>query len=624
MEEKDRFYQQLYEKYNWRGKNSINEDEEDDEERFSKDLKSSRFMMSRQYIERLLSTLKNPPNAPLKSPKDYYVLKNFRMENISGVERLVKKNSSKYFVPVEDVWDEINTSHTNCGHGGEKRTSYDIRKSRGIMNIPLHIIKLFIAKCSSCLKKKISKGPRVINSILTNDFLERAQVDLIDMNSVKSIKNFRYILVFQDHLTKFVILKPLINKDVSSVVSILTEIFTTIGCPKILQSDNGREFNFNTELTNIWPDIKIIKGRPRNPQSQGSVERANQDIEQMIRCYFEKNPDVDWSTALPLIQLQKNNALNRTIGVSPYFAVFGQHLKCSIGNEFTVGEISSCYDPEESFQEEMADDVNETIDEEMMMEEEEEVGRIHHVDENETGECVENNNNINIMDDYQTTTSSSSSSSTAYSCEQRENINIPSSSPPPPPPPSFQENSRRIIDIRNQVSSRMKRAADKLGEKTTTARDGTTSGDSTTNGTLKFFNEGDIVLIRIPKEDKIHKFCFNNILAQVVMYFPDIDKYKVKSMESNIVIKHFFSQSLLTPVDMSPSVRLQSISQIELPLRCIIRKEMGSFKCSCRSICRTLKCPCKKNKRLCRNGVCHAGKLNTDCTNNLNNNNNDE
>ena len=56
------------------------------------------------------------------------------------------------------------------------------------------------------------------------------------------------------------------------------------GTPEILQSDNGREFVAKViqELTMIWKDAKIVHGRARHPQSQGSVERSNQYVKLLI------------------------------------------------------------------------------------------------------------------------------------------------------------------------------------------------------------------------------------------------------------------------------------------------------------------------------------------------------
>jgi hypothetical protein len=33
-----------------------------------------------------------------------------------------------------------------------------------------------------------------------------------------------------------------------------------------------------TELKQVWPNVTLLLGKPRHPQSQGSMERANGDI----------------------------------------------------------------------------------------------------------------------------------------------------------------------------------------------------------------------------------------------------------------------------------------------------------------------------------------------------------
>ncbi len=70
------------------------------------------------------------------------------------------------------------------------------------------------------------------------------------------------------------------NKTAAEVAWHLLEIFLTFGAPAILQSDNGKEFvaSVITELKQLWPDLKIVHGRPRHPQSQGSVERSKGEI----------------------------------------------------------------------------------------------------------------------------------------------------------------------------------------------------------------------------------------------------------------------------------------------------------------------------------------------------------
>ena len=69
----------------------------------------------------------------------------------------------------------------------------------------------------------------------------RCQVDLIDMQSEPD-KEYLFIMNYQDHLTKFTILRPLKTKTAEEVAYQLLDIFCLFGAPYILQSDNGREF----------------------------------------------------------------------------------------------------------------------------------------------------------------------------------------------------------------------------------------------------------------------------------------------------------------------------------------------------------------------------------------------
>ena len=112
---------------------------------------------------------------------------------------------------------------------------------------------------------------------------------------------------YQDHLTKFVVLKPLTSKRAEEIAHNLLDIYTTFGAPVILHSDNGREFvnSIITELHSMWSDVKIVHGKPRHSQSQGSIERANRDVEDMLATWMAQNNTKDWPNGLKFIQFQK-------------------------------------------------------------------------------------------------------------------------------------------------------------------------------------------------------------------------------------------------------------------------------------------------------------------------------
>ena len=85
-------------------------------------------------------------------------------------------------------------------------------------------------------------------------------------------------MVYQDYLTKFVILKSLTSKRGEEITYKLVGIVSLLRMPSILQSDNGREFENNvvTSLKEFRPALKLVRGNSCHSQSPGSVESGNQ------------------------------------------------------------------------------------------------------------------------------------------------------------------------------------------------------------------------------------------------------------------------------------------------------------------------------------------------------------
>lgn len=89
----------------------------------------------------------------------------------------------------------------------------------------------------------------------------------------------------------------------------------------------------------MWPGLSIVHGKPRHSQSQGSVERSNQDVRDMLAAMTPDHPTKTWSQLLKFIQSNKNRAFHTGIGMSPYEAMFAAPQK--------IGLKDSCLLPEE-------------------------------------------------------------------------------------------------------------------------------------------------------------------------------------------------------------------------------------------------------------------------------------
>ena len=102
------------------------------------------------------------------------------------------------------------------------------------------------------------------------------------------------------------------------------DFFCDLGAPLILQSDNGREFK-NSLLLNIlnenWPSTKIIHEKPRHPETQGSVERANQDIKRHFTAMMFENSDNSWVKYVRQVQYKENTNFYSNIGMTPFQAL---------------------------------------------------------------------------------------------------------------------------------------------------------------------------------------------------------------------------------------------------------------------------------------------------------------
>ncbi|KAG8173716.1 hypothetical protein JTE90_023692 [Oedothorax gibbosus] len=157
-----------------------------------------------------------------------------------GMKKLVTRSQPvKYYLPAEEIVDVIEAAHIAVGHRGRDRVK--VETSRKYANITQEMIVLFLQSCEACQLKKNKKRNSVVSKpILHSQLNSRCQVDLIDMQA-NADEDFKFIMVYQDHLTKFVLLRAL-NKTAQEVVSQLVDIFITFGAPCILHSDNGREF----------------------------------------------------------------------------------------------------------------------------------------------------------------------------------------------------------------------------------------------------------------------------------------------------------------------------------------------------------------------------------------------
>ena len=86
-----------------------------------------------------------------------------------------------------------------------------------------------------------------------------------------------------DHFSKFLMSVPIKNNNDDSVLFSLKQYFTYIGKSKILQSDNGTEYN-NSIINNYLAsnNVEHIFSSPRHPQTNGVVEVVYKEVKNYV------------------------------------------------------------------------------------------------------------------------------------------------------------------------------------------------------------------------------------------------------------------------------------------------------------------------------------------------------
>ena len=242
-------------------------------------------------------------------------------------------------------------------HGADhcKGNTLVARIGQSIHNIGRVCTKLFTSTCPICIQRETRLRPTPgIKPIVTRGLGTRGQVDLIDFQSMPN-GEFRFLLNYVDHGVKFLFSIPLTRKRASCIAIALLEIFTLIGPPMILQSDNGLEFSgaamtsrehrglcvgLNAEELNevineiklLWPECRMVRGSPRHSPSNGGVERLNRTMEEKLGAWMASTGNTNWSIGCRLMMWRYNTQEHRTVGDVPYRLVFGQMPRVGISS----------------------------------------------------------------------------------------------------------------------------------------------------------------------------------------------------------------------------------------------------------------------------------------------------
>lgn len=230
----------------------------------------------------------------------------------------------KVVFPFEtDLAKHIIASEHNISHMGVNKLQ-DLIKQK-YYGIPLQMISDYVRSCEACMR---FNSLRTIQPIYVNDITrkyDRFLMDCVDLRRYADQNNgYCWLLNVIDTYTKYLWSFKLTNKTADSVKQSLEFLFDNFGVPRSIQSDNGKEFRnqaLHTFLESL--NINVIHGRPRNPKSQGQVERVNQTIKRWLAKKLHGTNGQRWINFHRDVVYAYNRTIHRATNKSPFVLFFG-------------------------------------------------------------------------------------------------------------------------------------------------------------------------------------------------------------------------------------------------------------------------------------------------------------
>ncbi|EIE81213.1 hypothetical protein RO3G_05918 [Rhizopus delemar RA 99-880] len=151
-------------------------------------------------------------------------------------------------------------------------------------------------------------------------------IDLGGPMHTTSIYGNNYFMVIIDVCTRFSILRALPDKRADTILRALIDVFSIIGFPTKLQSDNGTEFknSLSKDIADSMDyDHRFIT--PLHPSANGLSERTVQTVKKLL-AKATNGVGNDWDIYLPSIQLAMNNRISKRLNSTPFSLMFARKM----------------------------------------------------------------------------------------------------------------------------------------------------------------------------------------------------------------------------------------------------------------------------------------------------------
>ncbi len=184
----------------------------------------------------------------------------------------------------------------------------------------------FVQQCPTCnMTKSSHQRPAGLLQPLPVPQRPWSHIAIDFVTDLPNSKNYTTILTVIDRFSKACRLIPLpkLPTAFETAEVLLDQVFRLYGLPDDIVSDRGPQFRsrvWNSLCQQLNINVSLTSGY--HPQSNGQVERLNQEIIRFLRSYCHRNQN-DWSRFLMWAEYAQNSLRKPSTGLTPFQCVLG-------------------------------------------------------------------------------------------------------------------------------------------------------------------------------------------------------------------------------------------------------------------------------------------------------------
>ena len=221
--------------------------------------------------------------------------------------------------------EEIIKKAHNFGHF-QFQSTYNRIKVKYFWKNMIKEIWRVIRCCTTCQRhQKIKPLSHPALALEVDSIYDRIGLDLV-LGLPQTAEGYIGILVITEYLSKYPYAVPIRSKTAEEIARHLLTFISMFGPPKIILTDQGREFcNSVVEnlISNIGVEHKVTSAY--NPRTDGQTERFNQTLIEALRKHSETNP-TNWHLWLPFVLMAYRSRVHSVTKMSPYELMFGRPM----------------------------------------------------------------------------------------------------------------------------------------------------------------------------------------------------------------------------------------------------------------------------------------------------------